>query len=139
MYGGVGNWGASIDGIMDKIVFMNILNKGTEKLGLAGNFYFQQDNDPKHTAHIVREWIRCNTPHTLKTPPQSPDMNPIEHLWDVLEKRIRKHHITSKSPLKEILADEWSKIEPEVTKKLVLSMENRLKEVIKKKGMATHY
>lgn len=151
--GGVMVWGCMaasgvgelvfIDGIMDKTGYMNILRnnlkKSAEKLGLASDFYFQQDNDPKHTAHIVREWILYNTPHTLKTPPQSPDTNPIEHLWDVLDKRIRKHHVTSKAQLKQILADEWEKIQPEVTHKLVSSMPNRLKEVIKRKGLPTNY
>jgi len=34
---------------------------------------------PKHTAGIVKEWIIYNTLHTLATPPQSPDINPIEY------------------------------------------------------------
>lgn len=151
--GGVMVWGCMaasgvgelvfIDGTMDKMVFLNILkenlHKSADKLDLAGNFHFQQDNDPKHTAHIVKEWLLYNTPHTLKTPPQSPDMNPIEHLWDVLDKRIRKHAITSKAHLKSVLADEWAKIDQQTTKKLVYSMQNRLREVIKNKGMPTRY
>ncbi|KAJ4432569.1 hypothetical protein ANN_21192 [Periplaneta americana] len=38
------------------------------------------DNDPKYTAGIVRLWFLYETLHTLKTPPQSPDTNPIENL-----------------------------------------------------------
>lgn len=132
-----------IEEIMDKMLYLNILknnlSKSAEKLGLAGNYYFQQDNDPKHTAHIVREWILYNTPHTLKTPPQSPDLNPIEHLWDALDKRIRTHDIGSKAQLKQALTEEWAKIGPELTTNLVTSMPNRLKEVIKRKGFPTHY
>ena len=132
-----------IDEIMDKYVYLNILKqnllKSTQKLNLPRDFYFQQDRDPKHMAYIVRQWIIYNTAHTLNTPPQSPDMNPIEHVWNELEKRIRKHNITSKSELKKVLLQEWSNIVPEFTKKLVHSMPRRLKEVLKRKGLPTKY
>jgi transposase len=132
-----------IDGIMKKEQYLNILKqnmkKSAEKLGIGNDFYFQQDNDPKHTAEVVRLWLLYNTPHQLKTPPQSPDMNPIEHLWDVLDRRVRQHHITSQKQLKEILRDEWYKIEPSVCGKLVHSMPNRLKAVIAQKGLNTSY
>jgi len=41
--------------------------------------YFQQDNAPCHKARI------CTV---LKWPPESPDLNPIEHLWDVVEREL---------------------------------------------------
>lgn len=71
------------------------MKKSVEKMGIASDFYFQQDNDPKHTEEVVRLWLLYNTPHQLKTPPQLPDMNPIEHLWDVLDRCVPEHHITS--------------------------------------------
>lgn len=151
--GGVMVWGCMssagvgslvfIDGTMDKSVYLNILkenlHKSVEKLGLGDNFYFQQDNDPKHTAHDVRMWIIHHVPHILPTPPQSPDMNPIEHLWDELGRRLANRNITSKSQLKELIMQEWENIGQETTKKLVQSMPNRLKEVLKRKGLSTRY
>lgn len=132
-----------IDGIMDKFVYLNILKqnlkKSVEKLNLGENYYFQQDHDPKHTAYIVRQWIIFNTPHTLPTPPQSPDLNPIEHIWNELETRIRKHPIQTKEQLKDALVKEWNEIGLEVTQNLVHSMPNRLQSVIKRKGLQTKY
>lgn len=103
------------------------------------NFIFQQDNDPKHTSMNARLFLTYNTPHQMKSPAQSPDLNPIEHLWEVLERRLRKHQVRSKPHLKELLLDEWSQIPHDTVRKLAMSMPNRLRAVIKAKGHATQY
>ena len=80
-----------IDEILDKYKCINILKNNVKesgrKLGLLEDFYFQQDNDPKHTAGIVKEWIVYNTPYMLITSQQSPDINSIENLWAEMGKR----------------------------------------------------
>lgn len=151
--GGVMVWGCMssrgvgklviIEGIMDKYLYLNILKENLKEsanlLGIGNGFYFQQDNDPKHTAYVVRQWIAFNTPHILPTPPQSPDLNPIEHLWDELERRVRQHIITSKTQLKSVLLEEWQNISTDLTQKLVASMPHRLSAVLKSRGYPTKY
>lgn len=68
-------------------------------------------------------------PKQLHSPPQSPDINPIEHLWDYVERKLKNHRITSKQMLKKALQEEWDKVPSAFTTKLVASMPNRLNEV----------
>ncbi|KAK3541088.1 hypothetical protein QTP86_012747 [Hemibagrus guttatus] len=51
---------------------------------------FQQDNAPCHKAEMVQEWFddHNNQFEELTPPPNSPDLNPIQHLWDVLDKQV---------------------------------------------------
>lgn len=132
-----------IDEIMDQKVYLNILkenlSESVEKLSLGDDWYFYQDNDPKHKAYNVRSWLLYNCPHVMETPPQSPDINPIENLWDYLGQRLKNHTISKKADLKKALIEEWQNISPEYCKKLVQSMQTRLKMVILNKGMHTKY
>lgn len=82
-YNKVGNF-HFIDGTMIARSYVDVLQYNLKdsatKLGLENVFIFQQDNDPKHTAKINTEWLLYNARGRLITLPQSPDLNPIEHL-----------------------------------------------------------
>ncbi len=69
----------------------------------------------------------------------SSDMNPIEHLWDEVERRMKKEQPKNEKELKEALSRVWYGIEKQVLKKLVDSVPNRLNEVIRMKGHPTRY
>ncbi|GFT16774.1 transposable element Tcb1 transposase [Trichonephila clavipes] len=132
-----------IDGLMHKMAYLNVLQnnlkESADKLGLGSNFIFQQDNDPKHTAFVVEEWLLYYCRNQHNTPPQSLDLNVIENLWSHLERSVQKHQITSKEKLKSVLQGEWLNIAPETTRHLVESMPRRLEAVISAKGYATKY
>lgn len=139
---GVGNL-HFINGIMNQYIYIDLLKnnllQSAEKMGLSGNFVFQQDNDPKHSSVNAKLWILYNTPKYEKTPPQSPDLNPIEHLWEELDRRIRARSISNITDLRKALAEEWVNITPNVTKNLVDSMPKRLRAVMESKGYPTKY
>ena len=80
-----------------------------------------------------------NIKSKLDHPPQSPDLNVIEHLWDYLKKKVKERRPTSRSTLVQVLTEEWNKLPPEFTRKLALSMPSRLSEVVKAKGGHTSY
>ncbi|CAF1479687.1 unnamed protein product [Didymodactylos carnosus] len=132
-----------LDRIMDRFHYREILEKNLipsiRQLSLGTNFTFMHDNDPKHTSALVRNWLRNNGVRVLQWPSSSPDLNPIEHLWDVLEDRVKKRQSKNKAELALHLAEEWNKIELPVLAKLIGSVPSRLIECIKMKGYSTRY
>lgn len=66
-------------------------------------------------------------------------MNPIEHLWDEIERRMKKEQPKNVQQLRECLSRVWKGVEKEVLKKLVDSVPNRLNECIRVKGYPTRY
>ncbi len=107
-------------------------------------FYFQQDNAPCHKAQIVsNHWFleHDNEFTLLKWPPQSPDLSPIEHLWDVVEWEIRIMDVqtTNLQKLRDAIMTIWTKISEECFQHLVESMPRRIKAVLKTKGGLTRY
>ncbi|KAJ4426496.1 hypothetical protein ANN_27310, partial [Periplaneta americana] len=103
---------------------------------LPSVYIFQQDNN-KHTAEMNEHWLIWNVPKQLHTPPQSPDLNPIKHLWSKLKENIHKNTISSKEHLKTVVLEELRNFTPQQCKMLVNSMQRRCQAVIKAKGYAT--
>lgn len=132
-----------IEGTMTHKVYIKILEENlaasAEKFGLQGRYVFQQDNDPKHTAYNTKQWLLYNVPEQLHTPPQSPDLNPIEHLWSILKNKVRQRQVSSRADLIKVLKEEWEAISPSITKNLVNSVPRRLRAVIESKGYPTKY
>ena len=95
-----------IEGIMKKEQYNNILQRHALPSGIefiGRKFIFQQDNDPKHTSHYFTDYLkqkqRDGMLQITEWPPQSSDLNPIELLWDELDRQVRDLKPTSLTSL----------------------------------------
>jgi transposase len=145
MWEGVG-YATRIEGRMDGELYRSILD---EDLQNSIRYYqldpakiiFQQDNDPKHTCKKAKEWFENNGMTVLPWPAQSPDLNPIEHLWDYLKRKLGQY-ATAPSGILELwerIEKEWEDIPASECQKLIESMPRRIEAVIKAKGGYTKY
>ena len=90
---------------------------------------FQQDSAPCHTVKSVKTWCAQNGVQLLPWAGNSPDMNPIKSLWDILKNEIHSEPITTKHELIARLIRVWfhsDKIK-EMCKTLIHGMPSRVK------------
>ncbi|GFT05987.1 transposase domain containing protein [Trichonephila clavipes] len=99
------------------------INLGVHGVTMVGsNGIFQQDNAPCHKAKIVLEWFQ---EHDAEFQLMSPDLNQIEHLWDVMVEQLR----VQRPPIHNIsdLRDRsWHNLSPAMYPGLVASTPRRV-------------
>ena len=93
---------------------------------LPGQFIFQQDGAPAHTASLAQEWLSRNCPEFIRKeewPPNSPDLNPLDyHVWGAMLDKYPRYvpKPTNISEQKTILKAIWSDLPPDPIDELSL-------------------
>ena len=59
------------------------------------NVQLHQDNDPKHNSKLCQEFYSRNQINWIRSPPNSPDLNPIERLFNQMKSYVRKRFCRS--------------------------------------------
>ena len=109
--------------------------------GNRANFTLMDDNARPHRAIIVRNRLQQAGIQTMDWPSRSPDLNPIEHAWDELGRRLnnRAHRPVTLAQLGQALIEEWNQIPQYVIRRLVTSMRRRCLAVLDSRGGHTRY
>lgn len=102
-----------------------------------------QDGAPAHTAGASLRLLQ----HHFSTiwskgvwPGNSPDLNPIEHLWPILQDSVFKSpRPRNRDELITRVVETWNQISTELVKKLVYSFPKRIEECLSKNGSHTNY
>lgn len=102
---------------------------------------FQQDNAKAHTARITSAYLRQQGVNLLDWPSRSPDLSPIEHVWDELGRRVRRRQRPPQTldELRTALQEEWDNIPRRYIRNVCSSMHNRVRMCIQQNGGHTRY
>ena len=101
-----------------------------------------QDGAPPHSSKYTKKWQKEHGVDAMCWPPQSPDLNPIENLWQQLKTALEKRspRASSKADLLIALQEEWAILrEKDVLGTLIKSMPKRVRLVVSSNGMPTKY
>ena len=102
---------------------------------------YQDDNAPAHPARVATDFLTNQNVNRMNWPALSPDLNPIEHLWDELGRRIHANYPPPRNvnDLFRNLNQEWNQLPQRTIGRLVDSMRRRCQAVIAAQGGHTRY
>lgn len=102
---------------------------------------FKQDNARPHIARVALDFFEESQVTLLPWPPRSPDLSPIEHVWDMMGRRLRTlvRQPQTLDALRHELQVAWDELPQEDLNHLIRTMPRRLNECINQRGGPTHY
>lgn len=100
-----------------------------------------EDNAPIHRSRKTNEWREAAGIRKLKWPSRSPDLNPIENIWNKLKREFHRewYNHRSRRTTQLMLRYAWSSISIEYVNRLINSMPSRMQQVIDAKGGSIKY
>ena len=147
VWGGISLHGTTclciFEGNMDAVMYVDILRRSLKPFideVYPDSHRFMQDNDPKHTSRLANDFFRDNDINWWRTPPESPDCNPIENLWHEMKEYLRRE---VKPKVKQELIDGiqefWATVDIDKCTRYIRHLRKVIPRVIELDGAATGY
>ncbi|CAF3367541.1 unnamed protein product [Rotaria sp. Silwood2] len=115
-------------------ILKNYLIPSIKRLLKGKKYTYQCDLAPWHTSNMIKDQVKKLKLNMFEWPPNSPDMNVVDELWSIIDKRLALTPINSKAELEKRLKEEWNKISITLYQALVDSMPIRIEKCLKAKG-----
>ena len=105
------------------------------------DWWLMDDNATCHRSSLTNSYKSQAGIRTLSWPARSPDLNPIENMWSLLKRRVRRLLLPGDDlvRLQELLRQEWGSISQSTVNRLIESMPSRVHDVIQLSGNCTRY
>ena len=119
--------------------YTKMLRKAPSRIAKKRNLMIMHDASKVHTAKKTSRFLKEQDLKCLVLPGNSPDLNPIEHCFALLKRRLERHPTRTIKELKVTVRNLWHNLSDEYINTLCNSMGRRMSAVIKSNGGVTKY
>jgi len=125
--------------ILNSAGYQSVLSQGLLDMYNSDDI-FMQDGAPCHRSMSTSQYLDSNNICVISDwPPQSPDLNIIEHMWCLVKEKVAKRHPKNAEELWYTIKEEWDGIPNEAISRLYKSIPKRLQLTLRNRGLHSHY
>lgn len=132
-------YAGSLDSTRHRDILRHSLIKSFREFYPTGPWIFQQDNVRFHTTPETVTYLHEKGVTLIEWPPWSPDLNPIENLWNVLKARVYSRFPQSMEEMEAMIREEWADIDLKFISRICRSMPQRLQLLLDNNGHKISY
>lgn len=131
-----------VTGTINSERYCSILNDFLLKTGQAlypDGYFFVQDNAPCHKSTYSMKWLKENKVRVIEWPAASPDLNPIENLWQIIKRKVEDQEPKTIIDWKNSIEKIWDETSHDLLNNLIKSMPRRCQMCIDANGDTIKY